>query len=88
MLLKKVYNAKIKKIEGEIPDITNLAANASLHAKTNEVKSEMLSITNVATNASLNGKIDEVKGEIPNIKNLATATAPTAVKTNYLVLVI
>ena len=46
MLLKKVYNAKIKKTEDEIPDITNLGANASLHAKTNEVKSEMLSITN------------------------------------------
>ena len=30
---KDVYNVKIKKIEDKIPDITNLATNASLNAK-------------------------------------------------------
>ena len=35
---KDVYNAKIKNIEDKIPDITNLATNASLNAKINEVK--------------------------------------------------
>ena len=35
---KDVYNAKIKKIEDKIPDITNLATNASINAKIKEVK--------------------------------------------------
>ena len=30
---KDVYNAKIKEIEGKIPDITNLATNTLLNAK-------------------------------------------------------
>ena len=30
---KDVYNAKIKNIEDEIPDITNLATNTTLNAK-------------------------------------------------------
>ena len=39
MLLKKdVYNAKIRNIEGKIPDITNLTANATLNAKIYKVK--------------------------------------------------
>ena len=38
MLLKKVYNAKIKNIEDKIPDITNLATNTTLNVKINEVK--------------------------------------------------
>ena len=40
MLLKKIKN-----IEDKIPDITNLATNASLNAKINEVKGEIPSIT-------------------------------------------
>ena len=55
---KDVYNAKIKNIEDKIPDITNLATNASLNAKINEVKGEMPSTTNLATNSSLNAKIN------------------------------
>ena len=66
---KDVYNAKIKNIEDKIPDITNLATNASLNAKINEVKDEIPDITNLATKASLNAKINEVKSEIPNITN-------------------
>ena len=38
MLLKKMYNAKIKNIEDKIPDITNLATNATLNVKINEGK--------------------------------------------------
>ena len=42
MLLKKIYNAKIKNIEDKIPDITNLASKATLDAKMNEVKVKYL----------------------------------------------
>ena len=55
---KNVYNAKIKNIEDKIPDISNLAINASLNAKINEIKGEIPSITNLAANASLNVKIN------------------------------
>ena len=37
MLLKKIYNAKIKNIEDKIPDITNLASKATLDAKMNVI---------------------------------------------------
>ena len=53
---KDAYNAKIKNIEDKIPDINNLATNASLNAKINEFEGEIPSITNLATNASLNLK--------------------------------
>ena len=75
---KNVYNAMIKNIEDKVPDIINLATNASLSAKISEVKGEIPSITNLATNASLNVEINEVKGEIPNISYLTTATALAA----------
>ena len=55
---KDVYNAKIKNIEDKLPDITNLATNASLNAKIYEVKGEIPSTTNFATNASLNANIN------------------------------
>ena len=55
---KDVYNAKIKNIEDKIPDITNLATNASLNAKIYKVKGEIPSTTNFATNASLNANIN------------------------------
>ena len=78
VVIKNTYNAKIKNIQDEIPDITYWPANASLNAKINEVEGEILSITNLATAAALNAKINEVKGEIPSITNLATAAAPYA----------
>ena len=53
---KDVYNGKIKIIEDKIPDITNLATNASLNAKINEVKGEIPSTTNLATTAARNAK--------------------------------
>ena len=37
-VVKKQYIAKIKNIEGKIPNITNLATNTTLNTKTNEVK--------------------------------------------------
>ena len=45
----------------KIPDIINLATNASVSAKINEVKDEIPNITNLCTNASANAKINEVK---------------------------
>ena len=51
---KNVNNGKIKNIQDEILDITNLAAKTALNAKINEVKGEIPNITNLATNASLN----------------------------------
>ena len=48
---KDVYNAKIKLVEDNIPDITNLDTNTILHAKIIEVKNEIASITNLAANS-------------------------------------
>ena len=46
MLLKKMYiMLRIRNIEDKIPDIPNLAINASLNAKINEVKGEIPNIT-------------------------------------------
>ena len=71
--------AKIKNIEDEIPDITNLSPNASFNANVNEVKGGIPKITSLATNASLNVKINEVKGETSNI-SWAKTVALTAVE--------
>ena len=67
---KKVYNAKIKLIEDKIPDITNLATNASFSAGINEVKGETLNITNSATNTALTA----VENKIPDVINLVKKT--------------
>ena len=61
---KNVYNAKIKNIEEEIPNNTNLAINTTLNAKINEVKKEIPSITNLATTTALNTKINKVKNKM------------------------
>ena len=61
-----MYIAKIKTIEDKIPDITNLATNASLNAKINEVKGEIPSITKLATTTALNA----VENKIPSVTNL------------------
>ena len=53
MLKKDVYNAKIKNIDDEIPDITNLATTTALNAKINEVIKKIPNITNVATTNAL-----------------------------------
>ena len=53
MLKKDVYNAKIKNIDDEIPDITNLATTTALNAKINEVIKKIPNITNLATTNAL-----------------------------------
>ena len=50
---KAEYNAKIKDIENEIPDITNLAAKSILNTKINEVKTDIPSISGLATTSAL-----------------------------------
>ena len=72
MLLKNMYimlRLKIfrSNIENKIPDITNLAANASLNIKINEVKGEISNITNLATTSALTA----VENKISNFSNLA-----------------
>ena len=54
MLLKNVYNAKVKDIEDKVPDITNLATGTTADAKINEAKDKTPSITNLAATAALN----------------------------------
>ena len=66
MSLRKMYNAKIKNIEDEIPDFTNLATNAFLNAKINEVKDEIPSISNLAVTAALTA----VENKISNVSDL------------------
>ena len=53
VLRKDLYNAKIKNIEDKIPDISNLATNASLNSKINVVKCDIPNITNLATSTAL-----------------------------------
>ena len=60
-----LYNAKIKNIEDEIPDITNLATNTTLNDKINEVKNEVPNITNLATTTASTA----VENKIPNVSN-------------------
>ena len=61
---------KIKNIEDKIPDITNLATNASLNAKINEIKEEIPNINNLATTTALTA----VENKIPNVSNLVKKT--------------
>ena len=63
---------RIKNIEDKIPDITNLATNASIKSKIIEVKGEIPSIANLATTAALTS----VENKIPNVINRVR-------KTNY-----
>ena len=76
MLLKNVYNAKIKHIEDKIPNITNLVTN-TLNAKINEVKCQIPSIINLATKTALNSvenKLVKKKTEFDKLtsENFAT----------------
>ena len=49
-----------------MPNITNLATNASLNAKINEIKGEIPNITNLATTSVLTA----VENKIPSVSNL------------------
>ena len=50
---KTKYNGKIKTIEDNIPNITNLATKTTLNAKINEVKSEIPIINSLVTTTAL-----------------------------------
>ena len=80
VIKKDMYNAKIKNIEDQVPDITNLTTKATLNAEINEIKGETPNITNLATISGLSAKMNEAKDKIPNIADLASTTALTAVK--------
>ena len=60
---KDTYNANIKNIECEMPDITKLATNVTIIPKINKVKKEKPSITTLATTAVLTADEDK----IPNL---------------------
>ena len=66
-VVENVYKAKIKNIENQIPDIINLATNASLNAKINDVKAEISNIINLAMNTVLTAVESII---IPNVSNL------------------
>ena len=70
VVIKDVYNAKIKNIEDKIPDITNLATNTSLNAKIKVVKGEIPNITNLATTTALTA----VENKTFNVSNLVKKT--------------
>ena len=53
-------------MEGKIPNITNLATNATLNAKIIEIKGEISGITNLAATAALT----TVENKRPNVSNL------------------
>ena len=63
---KTEYDAKIKNIEGKIPDISNSASKSNLNTKINEVKNKIPSITGLATTSPL----ATVENKIPSISNL------------------
>ena len=67
---KDIYNAKIKIIENEISDISNLATNTSLNAKKNGVKIKIPNIANLATTTA----ITAVENKIPNVSDLLKKT--------------
>ena len=70
MLKKDVFNAQIKNIEGNIPDVTNVSTNSFLNARINEVKGEMLNITYLSTT----GGLTALKSKIANVCNLVKKT--------------
>ena len=73
---KTNYNAKIDDIEGKIPDISNLAAKATL----NTVENEIPDTSGLVKRTDFNTKITEIKSKITDVSNLATKTALTSVE--------
>ena len=67
---KAEYNAKMKNVENEILDITNLVTKTLLNTKINEVKSEIPSISGLATTSGLTA----IENKIPNVNNLVKKT--------------
>ena len=63
---KTEYDAKIKNIEVEMPDISNLATKSNLNTKINEIRNKIQSITGLATTSTWTS----VENKIPSISNL------------------
>ena len=63
---KVVYDTKIKNIQDEISDITNLTINTTLNSTINEIKNKIPSITNLGTAAA----IYTLKNKILNVSDL------------------
>ena len=81
---KDVYKVKIKTVENKIPDIANLAANATLNAKTNQIKNEIPSITDLTTNTALTS----VENKMLVIYSKKLTMIPTLMKLKTKLLVI
>ena len=70
VVIKDVYNGKIKSIEDKIPVVTNLATKTTLNSKINEVKGEIPSITNLAITTA----VTAVENKIHSVSNLVKKT--------------
>ena len=73
---KSDHDAKITEIEGNIPNISNLATKTAL----NTIENKILETSNFVKKTDYNTKITEIEGNIPDISNLATKTALTSVE--------
>ena len=62
-----LLNAKINKVKGRIPCITNLDKIAPLNAKINEVKNKIPNITNLATTTTT--VLTAVENKIPYVSS-------------------
>ena len=71
-------DAKIRIIEGKIPDISNLATKGNLNTKINEIKNEIPSITGLEKTSALTA----VENKIPDTSNLVKKTDYNAKVTN------
>ena len=69
-VVKHDVDVIFKNVEDKIPDITNLATNASINAKINKVKGEIPNITNLATSTVPTA----VENKIPTFSNLVEET--------------
>ena len=76
VIKKSDYNAKITEIEGEIPDISNLATKTSL----NTVEYKIPDTSGIIKKRDYNSKITETEEKIPDITNFATKTELITVK--------
>ena len=71
VIKKTDYNAKITEIESKIPNINNLATEASL----NTVENKIPDTRGLVKKTDYNAKITDLENKIPDISNLATKTA-------------
>ena len=73
VIKKTDYNAKITEIESKIPNINNLATEASL----NTVENKIPDTRGLVKKTDYNAKITDLENKIPDISNLATKNALT-----------